>query len=380
MSQKVVLSRIISVDRARYNETEYLTEALSPAVEALRANQPVGMPTETVYGLAANALKSEAVQQIYTVKNRPSDNPLIVHICGAEMLSGLVDPAFLSQRDSQVWRRYQNVMDAFWPGPLTILFPAAKEVPVVVTAGLKTVGIRFPSHPLSQALIHQAGFPLAAPSANLSGRPSPTTAHHVLTDLHGRIEWIVDGGSCAFGLESTVLDLTISPPVILRPGGITLQQLRQVLPDVVAHHKDNKVDGVDESRPATPGMKYKHYAPSAPVLLFARRSPSLDAVENSKALLPAIKAYVDAHPSSAIVRLTVCKQTRLEPREGYREIVLSEDGDLATIAQRLFGALREADEQHPDVIIAEATVEDAEGMAIMNRLSKAAGEVLHYFD
>jgi len=380
MSQDTIISRIISVDRARFTDYEYLSHILQPAVQSLRADKAVGMPTETVYGLAANALRSEAAQQIYLVKNRPSDNPLIVHISNASMLTGLVDPEFLSQKDSAVWSTYQRVMDAFWPGPLTLLFPVAQQVPAVVTAGLKTVGIRFPSHPLSQALIQNAGFPLAAPSANLSGRPSPTTAHHVLTDLQGRIDWIVDGGSCDFGLESTVLDLTASPPVVLRPGGVTLEQLRQVLPNVIAYRKDSKVDGVDENRPATPGMKYKHYAPSAPVRLFARRSPSSNVVENSTALLPTIKDYVQAHPMENIVRLVVCKEAKLSEHDLYREVMLSEDGNLASIAQRLFGALREADELHPDVIIAEAVVEDEEGMAIMNRLSKAAGETVHYFD
>jgi L-threonylcarbamoyladenylate synthase len=377
---------VIAIDRAQYEDQEYLASALAPAVKALQANEPIGMPTETVYGLAANALNASAASEIFTVKSRPSDNPLIVHISGLEMFRGLVDPEFLKRRDAvddRSWKRYDAVIKAFWPGPLTLIFPADPALPKVVTAGLNTVGVRFPSHPIAQALITQCGFPLAAPSANLSGRPSPTTSHHVLSDLQGRISWIVDGGSSDLGIESTVLDLTAETPIILRPGSITLSQLRSVLPDAIAYKKSRDSNsatelGIDENRPATPGMKYRHYSPTAPMRLFALKAPSANVIEGSARLLPHIKAFVEEHPRLKIVRLTVCNQTALPPSELFQEISLSSQGNLAEIAQQLFGALRSADELQPDLIIAEAVVEDEEGMAIMNRLCKSAGEVLHY--
>lgn len=361
-------------------------DLMDGAVEALKAGEAVGMPTETVYGLAANCLDPTAASSIFRIKNRPMDNPLICHISSLEMLKMLADPRW------EMTQEVERVIEKFWPGPLTILLPAHPELPECVTAGLKTVGVRFPSHPVAQELIKRAGFPLAAPSANLSGRPSPTTAAHVFHDLHDRINWIVDGGNCGVGLESTVVDLlSTKPPLILRPGGITQAMLREVVPDIEVYKQKkfrSSEDGdrdylLDESRPPTPGMKYKHYAPNAPVLLYSLKQPdtSLTVSEASTALTPKILAHLSQSSSmttSKIIRLRVCDSLSSDIPQITRNIYLSRTGDLAEIAQNLFSALREADEENPDLIVAEAVAEDDEGLAIMNRLVKSAGEEIIY--
>ena len=229
--------------------------ALRQAGALLRAGEVVGMPTETVYGLAANALDSAAVAKIFLAKGRPQDNPLIVHIADKEQLSTLARMVPESAR---------KLADAFWPGPLTIILPKAACIPDEVSAGLDTVGIRLPSHPVARALIREAGVPLAAPSANLSGRPSTTTSGHVMDDLGGRIPAIVEGGPCAVGVESTVVSLAGDVPRLLRPGGVSLEQLESVLGSVEVDRALREKIG-DEVRVSAPGMKYRHYAPKAPV-------------------------------------------------------------------------------------------------------------------
>lgn len=368
---------------------------LKAAVGALKEDQAVGMPTETVYGLAANCLRAEAASRIFAVKNRPMDNPLIVHISKLEMLEMVVHPEFLKA----IPPRVDKVMKTFWPGPLTLLLPVHPGLPSCVTAGLSTVGVRFPAHPVAQALIDQAGFPLAAPSANLSGRPSPTTAQHVYDDLKDRIEWIVDGGSSGVGLESTVVDLLQEPPVILRPGGITQAMLSEVVPEIAVYRQkkmrnlaEKVVEGskaddsnwqaleVDEDRPSTPGMKYKHYAPDAPVWLFSLKNPSGDVKEDSARLAPLIADYLREHAhGKKIVKLENCAPTTARNDCCSNVILLSETGCLREIAQNLFGALRAADELKPEIIVAEAVCEVDEGLAIMNRLFKSAGEQIIYF-
>lgn len=347
---------------------------LDGPVEALKSGEAVGMPTETVYGLAANCLSSAAAESIFKIKNRPMDNPLICHISSLEMLGMLVDPEWKMDETTR------KVMDEFWPGPLTILLPAHPELPKCVTAGLKTVGVRFPSHPVALELIRRAGFPLAAPSANLSGRPSPTTAAHVYTDLHDRINWIVDGGSSGVGLESTVVDLLSKQPMILRPGGITLAMLSKVVPNIQVYqqkkfrsHDDaeslsssSSSCEIDESRPPTPGMKYKHYAPNAPVWLYSKT----DASKIHDHLLKAGKLG----NSSKIIRLRVSDSVDSDIPEITHNIFLSRTGNMTEIAQNLFAALREADQEQPDLIVAETVAEEDEGLAIMNRLIKSAGE------
>jgi L-threonylcarbamoyladenylate synthase len=243
-----------------------------------------------------------------------------------------------------------------------VLLPKDELLSDIVTAGLGTVGVRFPSHPVAIKLIQECGFPLAAPSANLSGRPSPTIALHVLHDLDGRIPLIIDGGASSVGLESTVLDATVEPPIILRPGAITAKMLRPYLPDIQVYGETTERNKALEERPPTPGMKYKHYSPTATVVLFARGPYQ----ERN------IQAFVEQHKDSNLVRLCIAE----DPSESYRKIFLSRTGNLQEIASSLFAGLREADLLTPDFILAQEIDEEDEGLAIMNRLSKAASEVI----
>ncbi len=232
-------------------------EGFARAAQILRSGGLVGIPTETVYGLAANALDGAAAAKIFAAKGRPADNPLIVHISKFEQIYDLV---------TEVPDSAKKLAKAFWPGPMTMILPKAPCIPNEVSAGLPTVAIRFPSHPAAQRIITESGLPLAAPSANTSGRPSPTTAQHVLHDLSGKIDAVLDGGPCGVGVESTVITLATNPPRLLRPGGITLEQLRAVLgtvemDDAVLHPLKEGV------RAVSPGMKYKHYSPKANVII-----------------------------------------------------------------------------------------------------------------
>ncbi|KXZ42995.1 hypothetical protein GPECTOR_108g190 [Gonium pectorale] len=235
---------------------------IARAAALLAAGEVVAIPTETVYGLAANALSASAVSKIYAAKNRPADNPLIVHVSSLAMLASLYPPGW------SLPAIYTAAVAELWPGPLTILLPRSPLVPDAVTCGMPTMAVRMPAHPLALALIAACGFPLAAPSANSSGRPSPTLARHVLSDLDGRIPLVLDGGPCTCGLESTVLDGLRSPPAILRPGGVTAERLASYpgLSGLQVYRRDF-VDAALEAAPTTPGMKYRHYSPSAPVLL-----------------------------------------------------------------------------------------------------------------
>ncbi|TQS33826.1 hypothetical protein Golomagni_05817, partial [Golovinomyces magnicellulatus] len=240
--------------------------ALKEAGDYLRQNDtPVAFPTETVYGLGADATRSASVKGIYAAKGRPSDNPLIVHVCDLQMLRELLGDAAEDMPD-----RYKTLMDKFWPGPLTLLVPNPQPSKLApeVTAGLSTFGVRMPSSTLALSLIKLAGVPLAAPSANASTKPSPTAAHHVKHDLDGRIELILDGGPSQVGVESTVVDGICEPPVILRPGGVSIEELRSCAgwENVVKGYKDESEEG--KSTPRAPGMKYKHYSPKARVVLY----------------------------------------------------------------------------------------------------------------
>ena len=208
-------------------------DALAEAVRLLKTDQAIAIPTETVYGLAANAIRPTAVRKIFQVKSRPLDNPLIVHISSLSMLYPLIEKP-------QDFSLFETLISTFWPGPLTLLFPKSSLIPDEVTAGLPTVAIRFPEHPIAQLIIEKCGFPLAAPSANISGRPSPTEASHVFEDLKERIPLIVDGGSCSKGVESTVVNLLSDPPIILRPGSITPEMLQRFLPNIQVHKPDKK--------------------------------------------------------------------------------------------------------------------------------------------
>jgi L-threonylcarbamoyladenylate synthase len=349
-------SFVTSMIKTRVVNVQNIQNDLLEAVEILQRDEPVVMPTETVYGLAANALSSTAALSIFRVKNRPTDNPLIVHISSLDMLKDLVP--ITENGEPDVPKHLRVVIDRFWPGPLTILLRKGQKVPYEVTGGLETVAVRFPRHPVAKALIEQFGKPLAAPSANLSGRPSPTTAEHVLEDLDGRVEVVLNGGRSSYGLESTVLNALVDPPVILRPGSITLAMLKDYLPGV-RHYQQGS--GLEE-RPPTPGLKYRHYAPEHPVYLFY----------NHNATEIQINSWLKE--GKRIVRLV---NKKFDDDNRYPIITLSEAGSPTEIAHNLFDALRSADATHPDYIVCDSVPEDDEGLAIMNRLAKAASFTIY---
>ncbi|MBJ8051781.1 MULTISPECIES: L-threonylcarbamoyladenylate synthase [Bacillus cereus group] len=320
---------------------------LKEAARLLRENEAVAFPTETVYGLGANAMDDEAIAKIFEAKGRPSDNPLIVHIGTKSQLDGIV---------REIPPVAEKLMEHFWPGPLTIILPRKKGISERVTAGLNTVGVRMPDHPVALALIEEANVPVAAPSANRSGRPSPTLASHVYEDLNGKIAGIVDGGATGVGVESTVIDCTSEVPTILRPGGITKEQLEAVIGNVSLDPalKDEK------EKPKSPGMKYTHYAPKAP----------LSIVEGSREF---IQRIVDEKKKEGF---KVGVLTTEEYQRVYRADVVLSCGvrsDLASVATKLYDVLRTFDASEVDVIFSESFPNEGIGNAIMNRLTKAAG-------
>lgn len=318
------------------------------AAKALKAGELVAFPTETVYGLGAHALDETAVRKIYAAKGRPSDNPLIVHIYDQKQLPALAVVSALAQQ----------LIDAFWPGPLTVVLPKTPEVPDVITGGLGTVAIRMPNHPIAAKLLALADLPIAAPSANLSGKPSPTTAEHVRYDLDGRIAGIVDGGAAMVGLESTVVDLSGDMPVILRPGAITKKQLEAVIGTVL--EAKNADDGV----PKAPGMKYRHYAPRATVKIISG-SMNERAAAIEQALL-----------TEKTIGLMLSKETFQLLQHAAQDVpvkILGSRDDLAEVSHNLFDALRWFDTQNVTAIYTEDFADDDIGAALMNRLNKAAG-------
>lgn len=331
---------------------------LDYAAEVLKSGGLVAFPTETVYGLGANALDEKAVEGIYRAKGRPSDNPLIVHITSIDSIKELVDnipPAAFP------------LMEAFWPGPLTLVMPRSGKIPDIITAGLDTVAVRVPSHPIAAALINKAGVPVAAPSANSSGKPSPTLAKHVIEDLKGKVDVIIDGGISEVGVESTVLDVTVTPPHILRPGGVTLEQLRKVI-RYVSYDQASSAGDIT-TIPKSPGMKYKHYSPKAALLLL-QGDPERVASEISKRA----ELY---HKEGTAVGILVTDETAslYEPSlYAYCKIMsLGSRKNPETLASNLFRCLREFDEKSVEVIMAETTDVKGIGQAVMNRLVKAAG-------
>ncbi len=333
-------------------KTEYLqnnSEDILRAGEILANGGLVGIPTETVYGLAANAFDAEAVGKIFVPKRRPQDNPLIVHIASPEDLDPLV---------GEVSARVRRLADEFWPGPLTMIVPKPKNIPDAVSAGLSTIGVRCPSHETARAIIRAAGVPLAAPSANRSGRPSPTSFDHVREDLDGRVDAILDGGMCAVGVESTVVDMTGEVPVLLRPGGVTLRDLRSVLGEVEVDEAVTK-ELTPGRRVRAPGMKYRHYAPEAPVTI-------LDGdIEN-------VAEYLKTKQNAAVL----CFTEEAEVLASCCDHVETYGGesDTETMAQSLFAALRKFDELDVQEIFARAPLAgDGIELAVINRLEKAAG-------
>lgn len=322
--------------------------AIKTAADLVLQGEVVGMPTETVYGLAANALNGDAVAKIFRAKGRPQDNPLIVHIADFEQIYDLC-PSVPPQA--------KLLAEAFWPGPLTMIVPKGDCIPNEVSCGLETVGIRLPSHPLARDLIRAAGVPLAAPSANTSGRPSTTTAEHVLRDMDGKIAAILDGGPCGVGVESTVVTLALDKPRLLRPGGITLEQLETVLGEVeVDRALFDKIG--DDVRVSAPGMKYRHYAPKAPVTV-VRGDP--------QQTVKYIAEHIDG-PTGVL-----CFD---EYKDQFPTCVVECFGsqyDLAAQAREVFDRLRAFDETDVQQIWAQCPSDEGLGLAVANRIKKAAG-------
>ena len=350
-----------SVKEVGWMETKYwkLTgtpadaEAYAEAGALVRAGQVVAFPTETVYGLGANALNPQAVAKIFAAKGRPQDNPLIVHIARKEDINSLTTGLNANAR---------KIMEHFMPGPLTIIVPKAEIIPDVTSAGLATVGVRFPINKYAQEFILACGCPIAAPSANLSGRPSPTNAQDVLEDMQGKVAGILDGGSCGVGLESTVVDTTSPVPTICRPGGVTYEMLTEVLGAVEI---DPALLGDKNFKPIAPGMKYRHYAPKEPVYLLEG---------NAVELLPALVGKAVAAGLRVGVLCDAAMSAQLAQLKQQEGILLSCWGESReALAADLFYLLRDFDRTKPDVILAQGVSEDGIGLAIMNRLRKAAG-------
>ncbi len=318
------------------------------AADILRRGGLVAFPTETVYGLGANGLDAEAVGRIFEAKGRPQDNPLILHI---------PDAGHLERYCRDIPGAAYDLARRFWPGPLTMILKRKAVVPDAVTAGLDTVGMRCPDHPVAHDILELCQLPVAAPSANTSGRPSPTTAAATLEDMEGKIDAVVDGGPCRVGVESTIIDLTVSPPRLLRPGGITLEALREALGEVAVDEAVTKLMSTND-KPRAPGMKYRHYAPKAPVTV-VRGQPDGTA------------RYIQAHlePGCGVI----CFDDYVNLFPGCPVRPLGPWDDRAEQAHRLFEALRWFDHRDVTVIWAQSPAGDGLGLAVTNRLNKAAG-------
>jgi L-threonylcarbamoyladenylate synthase len=328
---------------------------IEQAAQIIRRGGLVAFPTETVYGLGADALNAEAVLRLFAAKNRPLDNPPIVHVAAVSEVYPLV---------AEAPKQAELLMKQFWPGPLTLVFKHSSNVPDESVAGLDTVAIRMPQHKVALALIRQSRCPIAAPSANLSGKPSPTTAEHVYEDLNGRIDAIIDGGAANIGVESTVVDLSNDPPMLLRPGGTPFEALKKVLTNLQLHPFVLAMHELTPEKVRSPGMKHKHYAPNAEVILV---EGSLDSVVRK------IRELAESYRAGGSkVGVLATDQTQ----SAYKADVVKSMGsrvNLSTVAKNLFRLLREVDAQGADVIIAEGVSSEGLGLAVMNRLRKASG-------
>lgn len=335
-------------------DCENVDEALLIAPgKVLREGGLVAFPTETVYGLGGDAKNASASEKIYAAKGRPSDNPLIVHIAEFSELEEIVKEVPDSAR---------ALADAFWPGPLTMILQKNEVIPYETTGGLDTVAVRMPSHPVARAFIKASGCMVAAPSANISGRPSPTTADHVWEDLNGRIDYVIDGGAVEIGLESTIIDLTEDIPLVLRPGYITPEEIAEVIGTV---KMDPGLSGEDVTvRPKAPGMRYRHYAPKGNLMIVTGDTDNVIKEINSRAEC----AIADGKS----VGIIATEETGALYKKG-KVLVIGDRNDEDAIAHNLYGILREFDELGMEEIYSESLATPRIGQAIMNRLLKAAG-------
>lgn len=347
-------TKIVKIDINNIDES-----AIREAGSIIREGGLVAFPTETVYGLGANALDEQAAAKVYAAKGRPSDNPLIAHICDREMLKSLV---------VDIPENAEKLMDAFWPGPLTLIFRKSDNIPKGTTGGLDTVAVRYPNHPIAVSLIQAAGVSIAAPSANLSGKPSPTLGEHVVDDMNGRIDMIIDGGMVGMGLESTIIDVTADPPIVLRPGFITYEMAKGVVGQLEIDQAIMKKPE-EGLKPKAPGMKYRHYAPTADYSIY--KGEAVNVAEHIASL-----ANEKSDAGMRVGIITADQHLKLYEGRLNKNIEVVSLGDLdkpETIAGKLFKALRDFDKSNTQFIFGEAFSEDNVGWAIMNRLTKAAG-------
>ena len=342
-------TKVIKIDRKNPDK-----ELLSKAGRLLKEGALVAFPTETVYGLGGDGLKEDAAARIYAAKGRPSDNPLIIHIADLEALEVLaVDVPQLAYK----------LADRFWPGPLTMILKKSAVVPYATTGGLDTVAIRMPSHPAAQKLLRACGLPIAAPSANTSGKPSPTTAQHVYHDLVGKLPIILDGGACEVGLESTVITMTGDIPTVLRPGGITPEMLLEVLPEVRV--ADSVLRPLQAGEKAlSPGMMYKHYAPGGLLTMVKGNQANVEKC--------CLRLYREAKESGKTARILAFEE-HLPAYSAAEALSIGRISEPETVSHRLFALLREMDDQKIDILYSEILPAEGIGLAIMNRLSRAAG-------
>lgn len=336
----------------RIDETRPLSDQMSRAAEIIRRGGLVAFPTETVYGLGGNGLNAEASRAIYAAKGRPSDNPLILHI----------DEPTKAERYAITNETYYALARHFMPGPLTVILPKKDIVPDSTTGGLDSVALRCPENPIAHAFLVACDLPIAAPSANLSGKPSPTTAEHVRDDMDGRIEMILDGGPCEIGVESTIVKITDAGVTLLRPGAITAEMLRAVVPEVSVDPTVTEKPSED-LRPQAPGMKYRHYAPNAPVFLLCD-----DGTDDFDAR--AIRFLSENKRDGAGI---LCFEEYLPVLAGEKTLSLGAKADEKAHAHRLFAALRELDKLPIKAIYATVAKTDGEGLAFYNRMLKASG-------
>lgn len=342
-------TKILKIDSADAGKTD-----MQEAAALIRAGELVAFPTETVYGLGADALRPEASRKIYEAKGRPSDNPLIVHIAEFEDLVSIA---------REVPRQAKLLADAFWPGPLTMIVWKNDRVPYETTGGMETVAVRMPDHPVALRLIRESGCLVAAPSANISGRPSPTEAAHVARDMEGRIPMILDGGAVGIGIESTIIDLTEETPMILRPGYITQEMLTDALGEEV--RIDPGIIASDSGqKPKAPGMKYKHYAPKADLILVEG--------ETGKVIETINRLAGERRAAGKKVGIIATDET-MERYDGADTVSIGARSDEDAIARHLYKLLREFDDRGADIIYSESFATPRIGQAIMNRLLKAAG-------
>ena len=373
-------------------------EGISEAAEILKGGGLVAFPTETVYGLGGNGLDKEAAKKIYAAKGRPSDNPLILHVSSIEEVYPLV---------KALPEKAKKLMEAFWPGPLTLVLPKSDLVPKESTGGLETVALRSPENALTLDLIRACGFPIAGPSANLSGRPSPTEASHVFVDLGGRIEGILEDGAVGIGVESTIVDLSENCPTLLRPGAITIEDLEDVLGEKVAIDPTLLGKSMAEGfTPKAPGMKYRHYAPKAEMILFKKKEEDetrsgqeeiaelilsygekelsdCPEKEMKKSVAEAILSYGEKELSvSPEKRIWIlCGEDTASLYEGdgrFTVQILGRREEPLSMTHNLFRLLRKADEEGAELILGECYSEEGVGFALMNRLKKAAGQRILY--